>query len=472
MEDESNSSKLPTNKQLEEVGKCSSVGSVAQKKAYFESQYKNIAARKPEQEDKDKKKVIKIRDAVKLEDQTQRESLGDSNAAEPGLKNLDKSNDQYCVIAVELGSKLQKSGCEFSCSEAVESKDIVDEIEEQKSRCEISSSDTVENSEFADEMKKSIYSLPITELAIDESCFRPGTPELCKSEVEESPQNKAGTRASDIKHEREKVKSEKSLKSQRATSEKRVVSTSGVKKTRSSAMLTPKLSRPALLKSITPTPKALSKKENSKSPLTSKKPTSVDNRRVAPTSLHMSLNLDPSEGDMNGTMRKSLIMERMGDKDIVKRAFQAFRSNFNQLSSSDSSKPAAESEIPGKTTITKTASVGTPQKKNEGRIRLLKKSSPLSGQTGLGKTSIATRVPNTLGADMRLNKSHDMARQRNKVSTMVEDKVNGKAAERTQLQPKEKKEAEIKRLKNSSAPKTKAISATFASKSSSIQIRE
>lgn len=60
----------------------------------------------------------------------------------------------------------------------------------------------------------------------------------------------------------------------------------------------------------------------------------LENKRVVPTPLHMSLNLNsPNSTASTNTMRKSLFMEKMGDKDIVKRAFKAFQNSFSQGSS-------------------------------------------------------------------------------------------------------------------------------------------
>jgi hypothetical protein len=60
------------------------------------------------------------------------------------------------------------------------------------------------------------------------------------------------------------------------------------------------------------------------------------NKKVNPKSLHMSLSMDSpnSETVPLTTTRKSFIMEKMGDKDIVKRAFKTFQNNFSQLKSS------------------------------------------------------------------------------------------------------------------------------------------
>lgn len=57
----------------------------------------------------------------------------------------------------------------------------------------------------------------------------------------------------------------------------------------------------------------------------------LENKRIVPTSLHMSLSLSsPNPMAATNTMRKSLFMEKMGDKDIVKRAFKAFQNSFSQ----------------------------------------------------------------------------------------------------------------------------------------------
>lgn len=53
-----------------------------------------------------------------------------------------------------------------------------------------------------------------------------------------------------------------------------------------------------------------------------------ENKRIANKSLHMSLSLGPSKPDPapHNTMRKSSILEKMGDKEIVKQTFKTFQS--------------------------------------------------------------------------------------------------------------------------------------------------
>lgn len=54
------------------------------------------------------------------------------------------------------------------------------------------------------------------------------------------------------------------------------------------------------------------------------------------------MSLGPSASDPTSltSTRKSLIMERMGDKDIVKRAFKTFQNSYDFKASVDEQKPA------------------------------------------------------------------------------------------------------------------------------------
>lgn len=80
----------------------------------------------------------------------------------------------------------------------------------------------------------------------------------------------------------------------------------------------------------------------------------AENRKVPNETLHMSLSLGPSQSEPGPrtTVRKSLIMERMGDKDIVKRAFKTFQNNFNQPKTSGENKSLVKEKVFGKAWIT------------------------------------------------------------------------------------------------------------------------
>ncbi|KAL6547205.1 hypothetical protein OROMI_022926 [Orobanche minor] len=90
-----------------------------------------------------------------------------------------------------------------------------------------------------------------------------------------------------------------------------------------------------------------------------------ESKRGVPTSLHMSLSLGPTNslGGLS-TTRKSLIMESMGDKDIVKRAFKTFRNHTNGLTSDE--KPSAVKQVPSTALKPKVSISQTPTKGNIG----------------------------------------------------------------------------------------------------------
>lgn len=79
----------------------------------------------------------------------------------------------------------------------------------------------------------------------------------------------------------------------------------------------------------------------------SKIPTAGEQKKAAPTSLHMSLSLSPlhPHSVSTTTTRKSLIMEKMGDKDIVRRAFKTFQNSFNQLKPSGEVRSSASKQV-------------------------------------------------------------------------------------------------------------------------------
>ena len=64
-------------------------------------------------------------------------------------------------------------------------------------------------------------------------------------------------------------------------------------------------------------------------------------KQTAPKTLHASLNLNQPSSDPSdlATTRKSLIMERMGDKEIVRRAFKSFQKSFDQMKPSQDTAP-------------------------------------------------------------------------------------------------------------------------------------
>ncbi|WZZ80917.1 hypothetical protein YC2023_101489 [Brassica napus] len=89
----------------------------------------------------------------------------------------------------------------------------------------------------------------------------------------------------------------------------------------SPGLSTPRVYKPASKTTSLSSSQSLVKKENVSSSL-------LRNKLTAPKSLHMSMSLGPSASDPTST-RKSLILERMGDKYIFKRAFKTFQKSYD-----------------------------------------------------------------------------------------------------------------------------------------------
>lgn len=93
---------------------------------------------------------------------------------------------------------------------------------------------------------------------------------------------------------------------------------------------TPKYAKPASVSTPVSASQSSKKKVMTSAPPKIKSSPMRESKRAAPTSLHMSHNLGPSDSLAALPMtRKSLIMESMGDKDIVRRAFKTFQNRSN-----------------------------------------------------------------------------------------------------------------------------------------------
>ncbi|KAL3036909.1 hypothetical protein AAZX31_01G035800 [Glycine max] len=416
-------SSFSPNKYLEEVEKCATPGSVAQKKAYFEAHYKKVAARKAE--------------LLAQEKQREKDSFGSEEHS-----GIDLSGNTDAEHDISNNTQGSSEGVEHETSSAGEiHKTHVNESEEEfaVSRDYQSSSVQVENKELESRSHSSYQ--------IDE-------PEnVCKKQVE-SPNN--NIEAEDVKeishvvyketgkasegevkdvklnHPKEsKVKSVSKGSNAARTKKKSMLPTS-----KASPISTPKSSKPASTtptKTVTP---ASSTRKGSSPSLTRRQITSSgESRKFANKPLHMSLSLAPSNPDPapQSTMRRSLIMENMGDKDIVKRAFKTFQNSFNQPKTSVEDKSLIKKQVPSRGTVSKVPTSTTLRKEN-GRPTKVE---------NLYQSGNAVRT--TLGPkrDIRAEKGKESSRK-------IEEKSNTKGVERTRLQSKvkEEKEAEMKRLKH------------------------
>ncbi|KAL2904209.1 Protein WVD2-like 7 [Bienertia sinuspersici] len=528
-------STFPTNKYLEEVEKCSTPGSVAQKKAYFEAHYKRIAARKAEllEQEKDREAEsansenqipsslacnTKDLDVAKPVTQNSNEVNGVGNfTGEVSDKHIDivssiddtliqenevtKFRTEVCEengvttnVASEVSENFKEYGAVNLTSEVNENfvengvvrtefneifdepNDNVDVIEEVADLTGEMSDQINELSDEADvaEEKKKILPEHIYEPhngadMINESqdiqtepenvnkdfCLNMEIPELVKPN--EPVLVKEIIASSQVWHDKEVLAQEKV--------EEREITEQETKKP---------------VKLVDP---IITKKEIGCTPLTSKKAARPESKKVLPTPrkqfgctpLHMSLSLEQPDSDAASltTVRKSLIMERMGDKDIVKRAFKSFQ-NVSRLAPSSLAKPTATKQPVTRSTELKASVPDKLQKKKEGASRSAKVTSAVISQQGTkttlqspwskknngvdqrnGKavpTSFGSRIPVSFGS-----RSQDLGRQQKLAPKKIEQKATIKDAGITNLQSKSKAQnaAEIGKPSHKINSKTK-----------------
>ncbi|CAL8093777.1 unnamed protein product [Prunus armeniaca] len=125
------------------------------------------------------------------------------------------------------------------------------------------------------------------------------------------------------------------------------ISTSTPRVSKPISTSTPRVSKSISTSIATPAPRSSVKMGNTSSLPRSKNPSIEDTKKVPPKSLHMSRSLDPAKSDSASltTARKSFIMENMGDKDIVRRAFKTFQNNYNQPKSSSEEKSSTPTQL-------------------------------------------------------------------------------------------------------------------------------
>ncbi|XP_007044467.2 PREDICTED: protein WVD2-like 4 isoform X1 [Theobroma cacao] len=440
-------SSFSPNKYLEEVEKCATPGSVAKKKAYFEEHYKKIAARKAELQAQEKPMESK---PFNSDDQNCGDLVGKSNGqcsneggkqetnwlSEVSNTHFDEHNEEP-----ELAIKSQNSSAE-GVKGKIDSRMESQVIEKIDSRVE---SEEKEEMDSAVESPKLIES---EETAPDEAVLvKEAVETLPKGSQDEKelPQNseKDIKDTPKFKHKNLKLghlaKSDKITPANKERNETRIKKKPASPVTKTPQFSTPKASKPT----STPTTPSASrtplktKTTSSYSLPKTKIPSMGESKKVVPRSLHMSLSLGPSDSGLVSlpATRKSLIMEKMGDKDIVKRAFKTFQSNYHQLKPSSQEQYAASKQVPAKGREARVSTLMTPQKENGGSPRV----------SGMEKKN-AKAAPSYFGL-----KTDEREDRRKEFSKKLEEKPNGREAERKypQTKSKDNRDAEIKKLRQS-----------------------
>ncbi|EYU28656.1 hypothetical protein ABFS82_12G111200 [Erythranthe guttata] len=365
-------SSFSPNKYLEEVGTLSTPGSVAQKKAYFEAHYKKIAAKKAEEElDQEKSDPVVLNaDVSSNEEHIEDSSFVDS---EFGLSNgerlLEEVEQEDCIPVITNlagGDDVAKDD-DARSSEVDEHVINVISLEEEIADASVAKDELSVN---VDESELDVGKDPVL-VGLKNPQKHPLN--ITEKPPERKNERKNGT-GQTVVLKKESSKSNARIVAQKVTPTKIERNNSAVTKKKVispspkslQASSTPKFTKPI---SISTPISASSKKKvsnGSQSQLSKSRNIPVrEIKRVAPTSLHMSLSLGPGNS-LSGLplTRKSLIMEQMGDKDIVKRAFKTFQNRTN-VSTSDE-KLTATKHVSSAPLKQKTSTSSTSTKGNEG----------------------------------------------------------------------------------------------------------
>ncbi|XP_016496703.1 uncharacterized protein LOC107815602 isoform X2 [Nicotiana tabacum] len=463
-------SSFSPNKYLEEVEKCSTPGSVAQKKAYFEAHYKKIAAKKLEQLEEEETQQVEKEMEPQVSDGDFSSSNGEQQMSVKDLKTSDEVDELKtdATVAVECDNLLATKAKELTISGIDESQeDISVDVERDSSLITEVKEGTISG---IDELKEDIS----VDMECDSLLVKPtegtilGTCDLgevhkveernpekgCQDSLVETPLADTEARKSSFKKSKTPKANIKIAPRKVHTADDRV--SAGTKKkltspmTKSARISTPTSKQASTSKVITasqPSAKKVNGASNQRSNDTSlvqrKKvvPGSLvsspshssnkklngatasqssnkklngarlqrsenspvlENKRVAPTSLHMSLSLSsPNSTTSNTTMRKSLIMEKMGDKDIVKRAFRAFQNSFSQGRSSGDMTYGGQDQTLSKGSEQKISTSLTPQKESERLRKTPNKEITLKGQPRTCSTSLSSGAPKDGGMEKK-----------------------------------------------------------------------
>ncbi|CAH8358841.1 unnamed protein product [Eruca vesicaria subsp. sativa] len=301
------------NKYLEEVGKFATPGSVAQKKAYFEAHYKKVADRKAEimdHQDKQMDKNSSFRSVVRDQGSVDGERSVTEYVVEEGCNGQE---DKHVIdIATEVKEEV-KNGLDSQRLENLEEIGLVEEKQEEVLQVEAEVGEEIQSNDTNDYTNE----IPMKEME------KETTLKLTKKDEKRTRNSPKPDQV------RTKPTTNKAVTSKKTPPSKEIkhMTKTTQKPAAPISIAPPRVYKPASKFTSLSTSQSSAKKEHLSSVFR--------NKQTAPKSLHMSVSLGPSASDPTAltSTRKSLIMERMGDKDIVKRAFKTFQKSYDFKSS-------------------------------------------------------------------------------------------------------------------------------------------
>ncbi|XP_052173791.1 protein WVD2-like 7 isoform X2 [Diospyros lotus] len=446
------------NKYLEEVEKCSTPGSVAQKAAYFEAHYRKMAARKAEQLEQE----MQMETNHLMKDDLTGEDHAGSTSEKLSTGHVQNSTGEVEKVTNIATAVSSSHSDEFSdkAAEVVECLMSADgegkeEIYGLPEGCEINKSEEAV-SETETHLNVCDEKVELARRLIHDDAPTNGFQDKVEPPIslEKETGNLLGNKTG-------KVKLDPLNKSQKMIPSRRENSLAGIKKKPASSLpkISPEISTPKTSKKMPASTLMSASRPSTKkasSPLLPRKtnPSTRESRKPAPSSLHMSLNLSsPNLDSTSFATRKSLIMEKMGDKDIVKRAFKTFQNNFSQVRASGGEKSSGKNEVQTMRPEQKLPTSLTFQKQNDGISKATEKMDSKRAQ--LGKSWNPTSARSLKGADMDQKhskpalsfvfRSDDRAEKCKEILKNAEEKPYAKGTDQARHSSKEENKAEIKK---------------------------